>query len=239
MRKTNANISMWDVVTIVPSQRRLLWQELESIELKDQPLAIENIVSLVQPSKEIEVSRKIKPLPFNVSLLIGDKLVNNYMIDSGASSSVMPKCGVDTLEMKYEPVKDVLQLDGSIIKTIGILKNVEMALHAYIGCIVVYDILVAEVKPHFSICLSRDFTAQIVGYISFDWSFMFFRTRYGTKASIKAEPLALHHIESYTPNLINMNCTILEEDENDVANEPATSLSNTLDFLLDEWDNAY
>ena len=63
---------------------------------------------------------------------------------------------------------------------------------------------------------------------------MFFRTRYGTKASIKAEPLVLHHIEPYTPNLINMNCTILEIDENDTANEPATSLDETPDFLLDE-----
>ena len=68
---------------------------------------------------------------------------------------------------------------------------------------------------------------------------MFFRTRYGTKASIRAEPLALHHIESYTPNLINMNYTILAIDENDTANEPTTSLAKMPDFLLDEWANAY
>ena len=36
-----------------------------------------------------------------------------------------------------------------------------------------------------------------------------------------------------------MNCTILEIDENDIENEPATSLADTLDFLLDEWANAY
>lgn len=35
MRKTNVNISMWDVVATIPSQKRLLQQELESIELKD------------------------------------------------------------------------------------------------------------------------------------------------------------------------------------------------------------
>ena len=68
---------------------------------------------------------------------------------------------------------------------------------------------------------------------------MFFRTRYGTEASIKVEPLALHHIEPYTPNLINMNCTILEIDENDTANEPTTSLVEITNFLLDEWANAY
>ena len=47
------------------------------------------------------------------------------MIDLGASSLVMPRCIADALEMKYEPiVKDVLQLDGSTIKTVGILRNV-------------------------------------------------------------------------------------------------------------------
>ncbi len=81
--------------------------------------------------------------------------------------------------MKYEPiVKDVLQLDGSTIKTKGILRNVEMALEACPSCIVVQDISVAEVKTHFAICLSRDFTAQIGGYVSSKWSYMLFETRY-------------------------------------------------------------
>ena len=49
--------------------------------------------SLVQPSKEVEISKKVRPPPFYVSLIIGDKLVHNCMIDLGASScSVMPKC---------------------------------------------------------------------------------------------------------------------------------------------------
>ena len=55
------------------------------------------------------MSKFFRPPPFYISLIIGDKLVHNCMIDSGASSSVMPKCVVDILEMKYEPiVKDVL-----------------------------------------------------------------------------------------------------------------------------------
>ena len=114
-----------------------------------------------------------------------------------------------------------------------------MALHAYPVCTVVQDISIVEVKPHFAICLSRDFAAQIGGYISADWSYMFFRTRYGTKVSVKVEQLALHHIDPYTPNLINMNCTILEINENDKTNECATSLSDTPNFLLDEWANSY
>ncbi len=59
------------------------------------------------------------------------------------------------------------------IKTISILRNVEIILHACLGCTITQDISVVDVKPHFSICLSRDFTTQIVGYISSDCSYIF------------------------------------------------------------------
>ena len=49
MRKTNVNISMWDDVATIPMQKRLLQQELESIEPKDQPPNMESATSLVQP----------------------------------------------------------------------------------------------------------------------------------------------------------------------------------------------
>ena len=73
-------------------QKRLLQQEFESIEPKDQPSSMESAISLVQPSREVETSKKVRPPPFYVSLIIGDKLVHNFMIDLGASSSMMPKC---------------------------------------------------------------------------------------------------------------------------------------------------
>ena len=68
----------------------------------------------------------------------------------------------------------------------------------------VQDILVVEVEPYFSICLSRDFTIQIRGHIAIDWSYRLFRTRYGGRASLRVEPLALNHIDTNTPSPINM-----------------------------------
>ena len=38
-----------------------------------------------------ESNKVIKPPPFYLSLIIGDKLVHNCMVDNGATSSVMPK----------------------------------------------------------------------------------------------------------------------------------------------------
>lgn len=124
---------------------------------------------MVQPAKEGETNKKIKPPLFYISLIIGDKIVHNCMIDSGASRSIIHRCVTDLMGVKYEPmVRDVLQLDGISVKIIGVLKNVEMSLHAYPSCTVTQDISVAKVKPYFSICLSKDFTTQIGTYISSD-----------------------------------------------------------------------
>ena len=66
--------------------------------------------------------------------------------------------------------KGVLHLDGSSITIVGVFENMNMALHACPGCTVTQEILVVELPPHFAIFLSRDFIAQISGYIAFDWS---------------------------------------------------------------------
>ena len=49
MKKTNVNIYMCNVVPTMPMQKRLLQQELESIEPKDLPLSMESATSLIQP----------------------------------------------------------------------------------------------------------------------------------------------------------------------------------------------
>lgn len=61
--------------------------------------------------KGVKIQGKdIKPPPFYVSLIIGDKLVHNCMVDSGATSFVMPKKIADQLNLKYEPLeKGVVQ----------------------------------------------------------------------------------------------------------------------------------
>ncbi|KAH9296018.1 hypothetical protein KI387_039606, partial [Taxus chinensis] len=51
-------------------------------------------------------------------------LVHNCMVDSGASSTVMPKEIAEKLGLQYEPTeKSVLQLDGTATNTIGVIKK--------------------------------------------------------------------------------------------------------------------
>ena len=76
--------------------------------------------------------------------------------------------------------KGVVQLDGTTIEIVGIVKNLDVTLHCYPSFSIPMDIYIIDLPPFFSICLSRDFTAKIGGYLSADWSHMLFRTRYGT-----------------------------------------------------------
>ena len=68
---------------------------------------------------------------------------------------------------------------------------------------------------------------------------MFFRTRYGTKNSIRAKPLALDHIEAYITSPINADYTSHKEDEGYTFHEHTTSLVEVPGYLLDEWANAF
>ena len=142
--------------------------------------------------------------------------------------------------MKYElMIKHVLQLDGTSVIIVGIINSLRMTLHACPCCTVTQAISIVELPTHFSICLSRDFTTQIGGYIAPDWSFLFFKTRYGTKTSIRVRPLVLDHIEAYIPSPINVDYTSHEEDEGYTFHEHATPLAEVPNYILDEWANAF
>lgn len=68
---------------------------------------------------------------------------------------------------------------------------------------------------------------------------MLFRTKDGTKFTIKVEPIAKDHIEPYTPSPINMNCTLHNDKTIVSVREITTQLEQFLDCLLDEWANAF
>ena len=68
---------------------------------------------------------------------------------------------------------------------------------------------------------------------------MFFITRYGIEYSIREEPLALNHIDTYTIIPINMNFSIHEIDDKGMTHEPIPSLEEVPDYLLDEWATTF
>ncbi|KAH9310893.1 hypothetical protein KI387_025928, partial [Taxus chinensis] len=239
MKKTNVNISMWESLSI-PGQRDLLQAAMKDWPTSNQQVQRQDkvLTNAAQPESNhgAQQGKMLKPPPFYVSLIIGDKLVHNCMIDSGASSSVMPKQIADQLGLQYEiTTKGVVQLDGTAVATVGVIKNLSLTLHACPNVVVLQDVSVIDLPPLFALCLSRDFTARIGGYLSADWSHMLFRTRYGTKATIRSEPIADFHIEPYTPSHINTNCSAFDQEDHLGTDEADTKVGSIPDLTLDEW----
>ena len=89
---------MWETLAI-PGQmdilKKALSNEANPKETVGEPtkVVLTNADEKKEDSSKIanESSKIVKPPPFYLSLIIGDKLVHNCMIDSGATSSVMPK----------------------------------------------------------------------------------------------------------------------------------------------------
>lgn len=93
--------------------------------------------------------------PFYVSLIIGKNLVHNCMVDSGATCSMMPKQVADQVGLQYDPVeKGVVQLDGTSVHSVGLIKNACLTLHACPNFSISQDIYVINLPPYFGLCLS-------------------------------------------------------------------------------------
>lgn len=157
------------------------------------------------------------------------------MVDSGAGSTIMPKLVAEKIDHKYEPsTKGVLQLDGSSNKTIGIINDMKLAFHACPSVTISRDVMVLNLLPYFSICLFRDFTSNIGGYLSVDWKYLVFRTRYGANVTINLDPLSNFHVEAFTPSSLNENYTLSEKHLSYSEAETGYALEGVPDLFKDK-----
>ena len=138
----------------------MLQEALQSLNLSSDVVGQQDPKVLIDANVNIaqQSSNPVKPPPFYVTIIIGKHLVHNCMIDSGATSSVMPKKIVDQLGIKYETLeKGVVQLDGTAIETVGVIRNLDLTLHSCLSFSVPMDIYIIDLHPYFSICLSCDY----------------------------------------------------------------------------------
>lgn len=104
---------------------------------------------------DVQREGKPKPNPFYLTLIVGDKLLHNSMIDSRASTTVMPKQIAEVLNIKYDPLnKGVMQLDENRVQTIGLIKNLPLTLFACPSITVSQEVVIIDIPPIFGLCLS-------------------------------------------------------------------------------------
>jgi hypothetical protein len=97
------------------------------------------------------------------------------MVDSGASSNVMPLsvCQKINVEVKPSDMK-IIQLDRTKVTVVGELKDVLIRLSSNLKVHQVIDIVVADIPEVYGMFLSRDWSEQLHGYFSTDWSHLWF-----------------------------------------------------------------
>lgn len=130
LKKAPTNVSLWDLLSI-PEQKNRLKEAMSDVgrsanenatkaiqinEGESQP-STEKLCSptvltneTMPPKSQMEAKPKLNP--FYLTVIVGDKLLHNSMIDSGASTTIMPRHIAEVLNIKYEPLnRGVIQLD--------------------------------------------------------------------------------------------------------------------------------
>jgi hypothetical protein len=115
-------------------------------------------------------TRKNVP-PFLLTFEIFNRNMHNCMVDSGASSNVMPWSVCQKINAEVEPsTLKIIQLDRTNVKVIGELKNVLIRLSSNPKVHQVIDIIVVDIPEVYGLFLSRDWSEQLHGYFATDWS---------------------------------------------------------------------
>jgi hypothetical protein len=103
-------------------------------------------------------TRKNVP-PFLLTFEIFNRNVHNCMVDSGASSNVMPWSVCQKINAEVEPSSlKIIQLDRTYVKVIGELKNVLIILSSNPKVHQVIDIIVVDIPEVYGMFLSRDWS---------------------------------------------------------------------------------
>ena len=67
--------------------------------------------------------------PFYISLKIHEKILHNYLMDSGASHNVMPKVVMDELGLDItKTYLDLYSFDSRKVKCLGVIKDMVVTL---------------------------------------------------------------------------------------------------------------
>jgi hypothetical protein len=115
--------------------------------------------------------KKGKPFvpPFFLTFEVFNRNLHNCLVDSGASSNVMPLpiCKkLNVVPLKSD--KHVIQLDITQVKVMGELKDVMIIIATYPMFLQVIDIIVVDIPEAYGILLSRYWSKKLNGYFSTD-----------------------------------------------------------------------
>ena len=93
--------------------------------------------------------------------------MHNCLVDSGASSNVMPLSVRRKINGKPTPSScKIIQLDRTTVKVVGEMKDVLIRLFADERVCQFIDIMVMDIPEVYGLILSRDWSTKLEGYFA-------------------------------------------------------------------------
>ena len=100
--------------------------------------------------------------PFYIYLNIDDKILHNFLLDSGSSHNLIPKVVMDELGLSItKPYHDLFSFDSRKVKCMGLIKYLVINLSQMPSKSIVMDIVVADIPPKFGLLFYRSQSKRI------------------------------------------------------------------------------
>jgi len=136
----------------------------DSVNLQDEKLIV-----IMGPLVE---DRDDSSPPFYTSLNVHDKVLHNFLMDSGASHNLMPRTVMDELGLEItKSYRDLYSFDSRKVKCLGVIKDLVVTLFQLPMKSVVMDIVVDDVPPKFGMLLSRSWIKILGGTLQMNLSY--------------------------------------------------------------------
>jgi len=110
--------------------------------------------------------------PLYISLNVHDKILHNYLMDSGSSHNVMPKVVMEEIGLEItKPYQDLYSFDSKKVKCLRLITDMVVSLAQLPMKSVLMDIVVAEIPPKFGMLLSKTWDKKVGGSLQMDLTY--------------------------------------------------------------------
>jgi hypothetical protein len=150
--------------------------------------------------------------PFYVTMIIGDKILHNAMLDFGASSNIMPFSVMKSLNLQIiRPYGNVCRLDSRRVQVTCLIKNLTTCLFSHPDITCLMDVVVIDFPPTYGMLLLRKWSTSLGGSIHMDLSYALIPNSKGQLVILNMEPYYSEHVEELEQVEYVDNVCFLEE----------------------------
>jgi hypothetical protein len=151
----------------IPSQRKKIKQILGLGEGKEESSNNTPVILKTVEKGGLNGGRD----PFYISLQVNNLLLQNCLLDFGASTNVMPLKTMQQLVLKVtRPYQNICSMDRREVEVLGVINNLVVRLNIYLD-VSVMTYVVIDIQNSWGMFLSMKFTAHLGGSLQMDLSY--------------------------------------------------------------------